>query len=94
MTTVELTILLIALAIAINLPFGAYRATVPRLSWKWFAAIHMPIPFLILLRVSFGFSAWYIPVMLACAVAGQLLGSWCYGLWRSHHALAHADAAD
>ncbi len=76
MTELERVILLIVCGTAINLPFGAWRATVKRLSWKWFAAIHLPIPFLFLLRTALGFSLWFIPVSLAGALAGQLLGSW------------------
>ena len=79
---------------AINLPFGAYRATVRRLSWQWFLAIHLPIPFIFVMRVSMGFSAWFIPFMLAAAVTGQLLGSWFYNLRRSRRTLAKAQATD
>ena len=71
-----LAYILVIAAVAINVPFGAWRATVKRLSWKWFAAIHLPIPFLFLLRTELGLSAWYIPVSLGGALAGQLLGSW------------------
>jgi hypothetical protein len=69
----------VAAAVTLNVPFGAWRATTPRLSPAWFLAVHLPIPFLFLLRYGSGLDWHWIPVMLACAVAGQVLGSWLYG---------------
>jgi hypothetical protein len=94
MTQIELETLAIFLAIGINLPFGAYRVTVRRLSWLWFAAIHVPIPLIVVVRLSFGFGWWFVPFMLASAITGQLLGSWLYKLWRARHDLAEAKAVD
>jgi len=94
MTNLELQTLAVLLAIAINLPFGAYRATVRKLSWQWFVAIHLPIPFIILMRLSFGIGWWFVPFMLASAVTGQLLGSWLFNLWRAHRALSRAEATE
>ena len=94
MTTLELETLAILLAIAINLPFGAYRATVRKFSWQWVLAIHLPIPLVILMRLSFGLGWWFIPFMLASAVTGQLLGSWLFNLWRARRALAQAQATE
>ena len=74
MTTAELVIVLIAGATALTLPFGAWRAAVPRFTWKWFVAIHLPIPLIVLLRVGLDLGWWYMPVSLACTLAGQLLG--------------------
>jgi hypothetical protein len=81
--------ILVILAVAICVPFGAWRATTPRLSLGWFLAIHLPIPFIFLLRVGSGHTWRVIPLMLVAAIAGQLLGSWAFGLWRSRRA-AHA----
>lgn len=83
LTHLELAPILIVAAIALNLPFGAYRATVKRLSWRWFAAIHVPIPFIFLIRIESGFTVWFIPFMLAGTIAGQLLGSWLLSLRRA-----------
>jgi hypothetical protein len=94
MTNLELEAVTILLAIGINLPFGAYRATVRRLSWQWFLAIHLPIPFVILMRLSFGLGWWFVPFMLASAVTGQLLGSWLFNLWRARRALSQAQATE
>ena len=94
MTHLELETVAILLAIAITLPFGAYRATVRKFSWQWFLAIHLPIPFVILLRLSFGLGWWFVPFMLASAVTGQLLGSWLFNLWRARRALSQAEATE
>ncbi|MFA5123907.1 hypothetical protein [Zavarzinia sp.] len=94
MTILEFETLAILLAVALNLPFGAYRATVRKLSWQWFLAIHLPIPFVIAMRLSFGLGWWFIPFMLASAVAGQLLGFWLFNLWRARRALSRAEAAE
>ncbi len=94
MTNLELETLAILLAIGINLPFGAYRATVRRLSWQWFVAIHLPIPFIIVMRLSFGLGWWFVPFMLASAVTGQLLGSWSFNLRRARHALSQAQVTE
>jgi hypothetical protein len=72
----------VAAAVSVNVPFGAWRATLPRLSWRWFLAIHLPIPLVFLIRYSSGLSWHWIPVMLGCAVAGQLIGSWLYVHYR------------
>jgi len=62
-------------AFLINLPFGGWRSFLPPLSWRWFLAIHLPIPLIFLLRRSAGYSAWFIPWLLVAAVAGQLIGA-------------------
>jgi len=87
MTHLQREAVAIVLATAVNLPFGAYRATVRKFSWQWFLAIHLPIPFVILMRLSFGLGWWFVPFMLASAVAGQLLGSWLFNKWRARVAL-------
>jgi hypothetical protein len=74
------------IAVALNVPFGAYRATTTRLSARWFLALHLPIPFILLLRVASGHSYRVIPLLVAASVAGQLLGSWGYGRWRAARA--------
>ncbi len=94
MTHLEAETLAILIAIGINLPFGAYRTTVRKFSWPWFLAIHLPIPFIIVMRLSLGFGWWFVPFMLASAVTGQLLGSWLYNIWRAHRAVTQTGPAD
>ena len=57
-----------------NTPFGFYRVTLRRFSWQWFMAIHLPVPFIIIARIASGAGWTIIPVLVACALAGQLLG--------------------
>jgi len=75
----ELTIpILVLIALALNVPFGAWRATTERLSLRWFLALHLAIPIILLLRVESGHTYRVIPLLVAASVAGQLLGSWLY----------------
>jgi hypothetical protein len=94
MTNLELETVAVFLAVAINLPFGAYRVTVRRLSLQWLLAIHLPIPFIVIMRLSFGLGWWFVPFMVGSAVTGQLLGSWLLHQWRARRSLAEAEAAD
>ena len=56
----------------LNIPFGYWRANVRRFSAQWFMAIHIPVPFIIAIRLisDIGFS-WYTYVFL---VGGFFLG--------------------
>ena len=74
--------LVVAVAIAINLPFGAWRTTTRKFSWQWFLSIHLPIPAIFIIRRAAGFGWDYVPVMIACAVTGQILGGWLYAKLR------------
>lgn len=65
---------LLLFAILINLPLGFLREASPRYSLRWFVYIHLSIPFIILLRLREGFGWQIIPLTIACAVFGQLLG--------------------
>jgi hypothetical protein len=94
MSTFEALTVLAVGATALSLPFGAWRVTVRRFSWRWFLAIHLPIPFVFVLRTALDLSAWYIPVSLGCALAGQLLGSWLYMRIRARRRVVEAEAAE
>jgi len=65
---------LLIFTILLNLPFGYFRARSRKYSIPWFLYIHLPIPFIIFLRLSFGFSWKAIPFVVLAAVAGQLAG--------------------
>lgn len=67
-------LLLLAFAFAVNLPLGYLREGTPRLSVLWFVYIHLSIPFLIALRISYGLGWGVVPYSIACAVLGQILG--------------------
>jgi hypothetical protein len=40
----------------------------------WFFLIHLPIPFIVLLRVKAGIGWQFIPLTLGGSVAGQIIG--------------------
>lgn len=65
---------LAAVSFLCNLPLGRWRASLKKFSATWFLAVHLSIPFIIFLRIKIGLSAWYIPLTLGAAVAGQLVG--------------------
>jgi hypothetical protein len=60
----------------INLPFGYWRAASRRLSFAWFAAIHVPVMLTIALRFLLGvpFQLRTLPLYAAAFFGGQFLG--------------------
>jgi len=64
--------LITLLVFILNIPFGYWRANVKRFSRQWFLAIHIPVPFIVALRLlsDIGF-AWYTYLFL---VGGFYLG--------------------
>lgn len=59
---------------ALNVPLGYWRASVPKFSLRWFLAVHLSIPVVLVLRLAAGLGPIYITETLASAVLGQLLG--------------------
>ena len=66
-----------------NVPFGYWRAGVRKFSTQWILSIHLPVPFIIALRILSGLGWRWItfPVLIAAFFGGQFLGGWIYG-WR------------
>jgi hypothetical protein len=62
------------LALLINLPFGYLRQNCEKFTFGWYFYIHISIPVIIFLRVKAGFSWHFIPITLAAAVVGQMVG--------------------
>ena len=62
------------LAFVVNVAAGRLRARTPKLSVSWFLWIHLPIIAILPIRVWTGISAWFIPLLLAVALAGQWVG--------------------
>lgn len=58
-------VLLAVFAFLINIPFGRLRSKVKKFSWRWFAYIHIPIPFIALPRILLGISYYFIPLFLS-----------------------------
>ena len=65
---------LILVAFAISVPCGFIRQNYAKYSFMWFLLIHLPIPFIVLLRVKAGLNWHFIPFTLAGSIAGQILG--------------------
>lgn len=65
---------LIILAFVVSVPCGYLRQNFKKYSFMWFLLIHLPIPFIVLLRVKAGLGWQYIPLTLGGSVAGQIIG--------------------
>lgn len=70
-------ILIALLVFILNIPFGYWRANVKHFSLQWFLAIHIPVPFIVALRILSGIGfGWYTYVFLVGAFfLGQRFGS-------------------
>jgi len=66
----------LAAVLVLNLPFGFWRAGVPKLSRDWFLAVHLPVPLVVALRLlsGLGFQLATFPLMIAAYFGGQYLG--------------------
>lgn len=81
--SISAKLLLITLTILLlNIPFGYWRASVKKFSWKWILAIHLPIPFIIVLRMvsGVGWHAVTFPLFIGVFFLGQISGSTGYSL--------------
>ncbi|MFL6282230.1 MAG: hypothetical protein ACJ74Q_03580 [Pyrinomonadaceae bacterium] len=70
-------LLIVAVAVfLINLPFGYWRSRVPARSRLWFLSIHLPVPFVIALRVLSGTGWQFVsfPVLVGAFFLGQFVG--------------------
>lgn len=65
---------LIILAFVVSVPCGYIRQNYKKYSFMWFLLIHLPIPFIVLLRLKAGLGWQYIPLTLGGSVAGQIIG--------------------
>ena len=85
-------LLISALVLLFNIPFGYWRSNVRVFSLQWFLAIHIPVPLIIALRLltDIGF-AWHTYVFLVSAFfLGQKTGSFI--MKRIHHVCQHASS--
>lgn len=65
---------LVFAAILINIPLGYVRQGVTKFSFAWYFYIHISIPFIIYLRIKSGYSWKLIPLTIAGAIIGQIIG--------------------
>jgi len=67
------------LVLALNVPFGFWRAGTKRFTLPWFLAIHLPVPMAVGLRLAAGVG-WRLatlPLFVGAFFAGQFLGGKC-----------------
>jgi hypothetical protein len=64
----------------LNLPFGYWRANVKKYSIQWILAIHLPVPFVIAVRLmsGLGFQLVTYPILIAAFFGGQLFGKYFF----------------
>jgi len=74
-----------AIVLIFNLPFGYWRANVKRFSLQWVLAIHIPVPFIIALRLlsGLGFQLITYPVLVGAFFGGQFLGRYFFNYRKS-----------
>ncbi|MEI6207131.1 MAG: hypothetical protein WCP20_10135 [Desulfuromonadales bacterium] len=65
---------IVILAFVMSIPCGYLRQNFVKYSFMWFLLIHIPIPFIVLLRLKAGVSWHFIPLTLGGSVAGQIVG--------------------
>lgn len=58
----------------LNLPFGCMRGRSVVFSKRWLLAVHLPVPFVFILRRACGLGWHTVPYLVLASVAGQLLG--------------------
>ena len=65
-----------------NIPFGYWRANVRKFSFQWALSIHIPVPFVIAIRLlsGIGFAFITYPVIVGAFFFGQFTGSKIYHL--------------
>lgn len=76
-----MNLLLITLSVfVLNIPFGYWRANVKKFSLQWALAIHIPVPFIILLRIysNIGFAFYTYPILVGAFFLGQIGGKFIY----------------
>ena len=76
---------IVALSVLVlNLPFGYWRAHIPRYSLQWFLAVHLPVIAAISLRVlgGLGWQLITFPILIGAFFAGQFLGGKIHDLWQ------------
>ncbi|GAB4489285.1 MAG: hypothetical protein OHK006_20760 [Thermodesulfovibrionales bacterium] len=71
---IESVVAIVIMTFGLNLFFGYFRGRSRKYSFKWFLYIHLPIPLIVIARIAANLDYRYIPLFLAAAVAGQMLG--------------------
>jgi hypothetical protein len=69
-----------------NIPFGYWRANVKKFSLQWVLSIHLPVPFVVLLRIlsHLGFQLYTFPIIIFAFFSGQFLGGKIFSIMKKH----------
>ena len=70
----EALIGILMLTFVLNLFFGYFRAKTTKYSLKWLLFVHLPIPVIIIARITSGLDYRFVPIFVIVSVFGQLLG--------------------
>ena len=64
------------LVFLLNLPFGYWRASTKKFSWRWFLAALLPVPLAVGLGIfsGMGWKLMSFPVLVVAFVLGQFVG--------------------
>ena len=76
--------IILVIIILLNLPFGYWRAHVRKFSFHWILAVHLPVPFVIIVRI-LGGVFWNVktfPILAGAYFAGEYLGGSLYTQWK------------
>jgi hypothetical protein len=67
----------------LNIPFGFWRAGARRFSRRWYLAIHIPVPVIIVLRICFdlGWSWQSYGILVTAFFLGQITGKAMKAVW-------------
>jgi len=73
---VEKLLIISIIVIAFNVPFGYWRINVKLFSLQWFLSIHIPVPFIVALRIyaDIGFTWQSYVFLVAAFFIGQKMG--------------------
>ena len=63
------------ICLLVNIPMGRMRERCRKFSWQWILWIHASIPLIIALRIGLKLHPIAIPINIAAAVLGQLIGA-------------------
>ncbi len=63
------------IALAINIPLGRWSRNYKKFTIYWLLLIHASVPLIIALRIWLDAPRIYIPLFIALAVLGQLIGA-------------------
>ena len=74
------------IVLLLNVPFGYWRFNVKKLSWQWILAVHIPVLFVIALRLltNIGFSWYSYGFLISAFFLGQKIGSFVHNYINSY----------